>query len=480
MTRTFRSAVSVVAAASMTSGFVARADDSSIISIETGHSAVIKAHDVVRIAVGDSKVAGVVPIGRNSVVVNGKAAGHTTVFVWQGTEMRSYEVTVSEGGLGEIARMIQTAIAEPNVRVQTFGANTIVSGTVPDAAAYNRVMDVLNHVGDLKYQGAAATGDGKVINLVTVSKPLGNLQDEVAKITTGGGVRADLDSSGNVVVSGSVRDKQQEQQVLDRVKTLAGGYLRGDGKVVDRLGIQTTSQVDIKVYVLEVDRTAANQLGIRLQTAIPGQIYPNGNFTIGNSQSIVALQNHAPQTGMNPLSIGGFGAVSALAPTLDVLESTGHAKLLSSPNLVAAPGQEATFLVGGEIPIPVSNGLGTVSIDYKQFGVQLAVTPTILGSGAVETKIAPEVSDLDFADGIQINGFTIPAFKTSKLSTDVVTQSGESIIMGGLIRRIEQKNIVKFPILGEIPILGQFFRDTTYNKTDTDVVFVMTPTILTK
>jgi pilus assembly protein CpaC len=158
----------------------------------------------------------------------------------------------------------------------------------------------------------------------------------------------------------------------------------------------------------------------------------------------------------------------------------GHAKLLSSPNLLTQPGQEATFLVGGEIPIPVSNGLGTISISYKEFGVKLDVTPQILGNGAVEAKIAPEVSDLDFADGISLNGFVVPALKTSKLSTDVITQDGESIVMGGLLRRIEQKNIQKIPLLGDLPILGQLFRSTSYQKSDSDVVFVMTPTIVTK
>jgi len=112
--------------------------------------------------------------------------------------------------------------------------------------------------------------------------------------------------------------------------------------------------------------------------------------------------------------------------------------------------------------------------------VRLNVTPTILGNGGVEAKIAPEVSSLDFADGIAINGFTIPALKVSRLTTDVVTNNGESIVMGGLLQHIEQKNVTKIPLLGDIPILGELFRSVAYQKTDTDVVFVMTPTIVTK
>ncbi len=304
-----------------------------------------------------------------------------------------------------------------------------------------------------------------MINAVTVEKPLGNLQDEIAAIPDAKNLRVDLDSDGNVVVSGRVRDRQQEQDVIDRVDGLAGPYLGANGKVVDRLAMDATSQVDVKVDVLEVDRTAQTQLGLRLQSAQPSGVDANGAavppYTI--SGAIVVRRSRLPRTSGVPgkaLTVGAFTRVSLLAPTLDLLISQGHARRLSSPNLMTKPGKEATFLVGGEIPIPVSNGLGTLSIEYKQYGVQLKVTPTIDADGSVDSDITPEVSDLDFADGININGFLVPALKTSRIQTDVTTQDGESIVMGGLLRRIEQKNILKIPLLGDIPILGELFRST--------------------
>ena len=112
--------------------------------------------------------------------------------------------------------------------------------------------------------------------------------------------------------------------------------------------------------------------------------------------------------------------------------------------------------------------------------MKLLVTPTILGSGNVETVIAPEVSDLDFQDGVSLNGFVVPALKTSRLSTDVITKDGESIVMGGLLRRQEQRNIDKIPLLGDLPILGKLFRSTRYQNSQTDVVFVMTPQIINR
>jgi pilus assembly protein CpaC len=154
--------------------------------------------------------------------------------------------------------------------------------------------------------------------------------------------------------------------------------------------------------------------------------------------------------------------------------------VLSSPDLVTTPGNKATFLVGGSFPIPFSTGLGQVSIQYQPFGVQLNVTPTLLGNGAVEANITPDISDLDFADGVQENGFIIPALKESKLSTDIITQPGESIIMGGMVRRVETRTIQKVPLLGDIPILGQLFRSTNYQNNQSDIVFVMTPQVITR
>ncbi|MGH7729588.1 MAG: type II and III secretion system protein family protein, partial [Vulcanimicrobiaceae bacterium] len=117
---------------------------------------------------------------------------------------------------------------------------------------------------------------------------------------------------------------------------------------------------------------------------------------------------------------------------------------------------------------------------YKDYGVKLQLTPTILGNGSIETKINPEISELDFANGININGFTIPALKTSRISTDIITENGESVVMGGLLQRVTSANIEKIPLLGDLPIIGRLFRSEGYQHTNTDVVFLMTPTIITK
>lgn len=487
--RTRAMATSVlVASALVSTGRVAAADAIQILSLQTGHSIVLNAPGLTRIAVGDGKIAGVVPVGKSQVVLNGKSAGHTTIFIWAGDKHRTtYEVTVTEQSFDDIAKVLRAAINEPSVQVVAFNENLIVRGMVADVAAFNRLTTVLERFKGVKFSSHSGGGDGVIVNAVSVAKPLGSLSDDIAAIPGAHGLRVDTDPTGNVVVSGSVPDASKAQNVLDRVRGLAGPYLASDGKVIDRIETDTTSQVDVKVYVLEVDRTAQSELGLRLQTATlggggTGSVTVQGqSFGISTGTSIVGVENpNSPSIFGKALNIGTIARASYLAPTLDLMLSEGHAKILSAPNLMTTPGHQATFLVGGEIPIPVANGLGTVSIEYKEYGVKLNVTPTILGNGGVDTTVAPEISDLDFADGVTLNGFTVPAFKTSKIATDVITHSGDSIVMGGLLRRLESKNVQKIPLLGDIPILGELFRSTTYQRSDSDVVFVLTPTIVTK
>jgi len=468
------------------SGTPAGAESTAILAVQTFHSIILNTPNLTRIAIGDGRIAGVVPIGTSQLLINGKSIGHTTLMVWQGSRRTDYEITVTESGADDIAQILRAAINEPGVEVVEVDYNFIIRGTVPDVEAYRHLNDVIGNFRGMKFHGTA-DHDITVVNAVQVAKPLGNLQDEIATVPGTHGIRVDSDGQGNVVVSGTVHDRTEGEQVLDKVRGLAGPFLATNGKVIDRLASETTSQVDVKVYILEVDKTATSQLGLRLQTATIGgssasTVTLQGvQYGLSTADQLVAIENPAnPSTFGRWLNVGNLARATYLAPTIDLLLSTGHARLLSSPNLVTLPGRQATFLVGGEIPIPVSNGLGTVTITYKQYGVQLNVTPTLLGNGGVETVIAPEVSDLDYANGINLNGFTVPGLRTSQLTTDVVTQSGESIVMGGLLRRIETRTIQKIPVLGDLPILGVLFRSTGYLKQDTDVVFVMTPTIVTK
>lgn len=441
----------------------------NLISLQSGHSVILRTPNLERIAVGDGRIAGVVPVGSSQIVINGKAPGHTTVFVWTPTGRLAYEVTVTAQDVDDLAQMLRTSVSDPNVEIVSFGRSIVVRGTVRDGAEYAQLSDILSH-----FDKISSTERYTVVNAVVVAHPLGNLQHDIVNIPGASDIRVDPDGKGNVVVSGRVRDAVTEQAILQRARGIAGPYLSSEGKLIDRLSADLTTQVNIKVYVLEVDNTAAKNLGLQLQSAA---FQPNGTYIIGPPSFPVV---EFPTALGKALNTGAFFRTITLAPTLNLLLQTGHARILSAPDLVTTPGNKATFLVGGSFPIPYSTGFGQISIQYKDYGVQLNVTPTLLGNGAVEATITPEISDLDFQNGVTLNGFVVPGVKISRLATDVITQQGESIIMGGLLRRIEQRTISKIPLLGDIPILGQLFRSTSYQHNESDVVFIMTPEIITR
>lgn len=472
VTRLYRSVVALVCTLALSlaqSGPAGAADRVELISLQSGHSVILSTPGLQRLAVGDGTIAGVVPLGGSQLVINGKAPGHTTVFVWAGGHRLTYEVTVTAQQVDDLAQMMRTSVRDPNVEIVSFGHSVVVRGTVRDGAEYQQISEIID-----RFDKVAQAEKYTVVNAVVVAHPLGDLQRDIANIPGASDIRVDPDGKGNVIVSGRVRDAVTEQAILQRARGIAGQYLASDGKLIDRISTDRVSQIDIKVYVLEVDNTAAKNLGIQLQSAI---FQPNGTYVLGGP-SFPVVEN--PVAGGKALTTGAFFRTITLAPTLNLLLQEGHARILSAPDLVTTPGNQATFLVGGSFPIPYSTGLGQVSIQYKDYGVQLNVTPSLLGNGAVEAKIAPNVSDLDFSNAVTENGFLIPALRTSTLSTDVITQPGESIVMGGMLRRLEQRTIQKVPILGDIPILGQLFRSTNYQNQQSDVVFVMTPDVITR
>jgi Flp pilus assembly secretin CpaC len=467
-----RRIVAAVAAVALFSYAPVYADQVSLLSIQSGHSILLKAEGLTRVAVGDGRIAGVVPVGTSQVVVNGKAPGHTTVFIWAGGKRETYEVTVTQQQLDDVAQMLRSAISAPGVQVISFDQSLVVRGTVADGAQFQQISDVI-----ARFEPIVKEQSAVIVNAVTISQNLGDLQRSIANIPGASNIRVDPDGNGNVIVSGNATDAVTAQAILDRARGLAGPYLSSNGQLIDRLSELNNSQIDIKVYVLEVDKTAQSNLGIQLYGAMPvsGQATPSlvpPSFPFIETPSL-------PGSGLG-FTIQPFYRTTTLAPTLNLLMEEGHAKILSSPDLVTRPGNKATFLVGGQVPVVTSTGLGAVNVQYQNYGVQLNVTPTILGNGSVEAVVAPTISALDYSNAVEVSGFSIPALTVSQLSTDVITRPGESILLGGLVKRLEMRTIYKIPLLSSIPILGKLFTSTNYQNQQTDVVFVMTPEILTQ
>jgi pilus assembly protein CpaC len=169
----------------------------------------------------------------------------------------------------------------------------------------------------------------------------------------------------------------------------------------------------------------------------------------------------------------GGGRVSAM---INALESSGFAYTLARPSLVALSGQSATFLAGGEVPIPVpSSGSNTISIEYKEFGIRLTLTPTVIDHGRISLKVAPEVSELDYSNAVTIQGISVPALTIRRTDTSISLADGESFVISGLISTNNTSSVSKFPGLGDIPILGAFFRDSSVSRQEKELLMIVTP-----
>ena len=275
----------------------------------------------------------------------------------------------------------------------------------------------------------------------------------------------------------------------------------GDGtQVVTRLRSATPLQVMLKVRIAEINRSMLKKVGVNLLnrdsgstlfgigqgnpgsiTTQPGTIDPiTGRLTGSIDPSSGALPGGKIVKFNNIVggtTLGLFGHIfgTDLLGTLDLMQNDGFVTTLAEPTLVALSGETASFLAGGEFPIPVSQAIGAVTIEYKQFGVGLAFTPIVLSDGRISMRVRPEVSELSNAGSVTLNGFVVPALTTRRAETTVELGSGQSFMLAGLLQNRNLNSISKAPFLGDLPILGALFRSTSYQRNETELVIIVTP-----
>jgi pilus assembly protein CpaC len=264
--------------------------------------------------------------------------------------------------------------------------------------------------------------------------------------------------------------------VLQQIVTLADTY--APGKVVNMLSVEGVQQVMLSVRFVEMERSTAKNLRLNLQTQ------PGKSFAVKTGDTLLNDANGTLAT---------FGNISGLIQTangdlsvlLDALETKGLVKTLAEPNLVAMSGDTANFLAGGEFPIPVASnasgagGVATITIAFKQFGIALAFTPTVLKDGLINLVVNPEVSSIDPTTSVTTGGVTVPGLKVRRAHTTVELRDGESFTVAGLLKDDYQSSINQFPFLGDLPVLGALFRSTGYQHDETELVIVVTPHLVT-
>jgi len=239
------------------------------------------------------------------------------------------------------------------------------------------------------------------------------------------------------------------------------------------------SQVQTDIRFVEVSRTKLKEASTSIfgkgsnnflfgsPGTVPGVTVSPG--TVGGTRPAIPLNN-------NNFNIVWGGGSSKVLGMLNAMESSGFAYTLARPSLVALSGQSASFLAGGEFPVPVPNGEGNgISIEYKEYGVRLTLTPTVVGRNRIALKVAPEVSELDFSAGVTIAGTTVPALNVRRTDTSVSLADGESFVISGLINTSNIASVDKFPGLGDIPILGALFRSSQINRDERELLMIVTP-----
>ena len=271
-----------------------------------------------------------------------------------------------------------------------------------------------------------------------------------------------VSASGNsVTLSGNVKDPNSVARAIEVARSTGA-------VIVDNMVAPPAVQVLLQVRFAEISRTAAKDFDAAFNARNTDELRGNLNWE-GNTVSEGLIRALVSSPGAN------IEAIIAAS------KSRGQFRSLAEPNLLTIPGKEAYFLAGGEFPFPTiqsGNQTGGITIVFKDFGIKLRFTPTITRSGAIRLKLAPEVSSLDFANGLVISGFTIPTILTRRAETEVELREGQHLAIAGLMDNNTVNNVTKIPILGDIPILGQFFRSTDAQQRRTELLVLVSPRLV--
>ncbi len=416
------------------------------VSIVAGKSMVMDfEHPVLRISTGLNDLVEASVISPTEVLINGRAAGQTSLIVWQrGTDREIFNVTVLADDSGAnsrieaVRRELQLEFPDESITATLDNGSLFLRGRVHDLAGSERAVQIASTA--LASTGISDPNPGKA-----TASPV----------------------PGSAAVS---------------------------GKVVNLLFVDVPApekQVLLKVRFASVDRTKAKALGINLFS-----------LGLGNVIGGLTTQQFSPPSlsggsgGGTGLSKGGGVAtfsdeLNALAyfpglgagASIKALETSGAVEVLAQPNVIAANGKQASFLAGGEYPYPVAQGGAsgsgpTITLMFKEFGIRLNFIPTITMRGTIRLQVAPEVSSLDFNNAVQISGFQVPAISSRKVKTEVELNEGQTFVIGGLLDNSETDTLQKIPFIGDIPVLGKFFQSMSRTKANTELIVMVTPELV--
>jgi pilus assembly protein CpaC len=289
-----------------------------------------------------------------------------------------------------------------------------------------------------------------------------------------GSIRAGT-QAGGIVLNGDARDAV----AADRAARIASSH---GGNVINQMRVRGPQQVMLEVRFIEISRSAGRDLGVRLQAngtsgAISGGKSGSGRIgVLGFAGAASALVNPAGGAPFGTLLAQMVRGGTNIDVLIQALEEQGVARRLAEPNLVTMSGEKASFLAGGELPIPVAQSNNVTTIEYKKFGVGLTFTPTVLNGSMINLRIEPEVSQVDESSGsFKTGSITIPRIIVSRASTVVELKSGQSFAIAGLLQNTSTTTTEQLPWLGDIPVLGTLFRSRSFQQRETELAIIVTP-----
>ena len=281
-----------------------------------------------------------------------------------------------------------------------------------------------------------------------------------------------------------LRGKVENQYEHDIALKIAGLYTGGDdSSVIDLLEMEHPSQIRLEAQIIEINSDYTKNLGIQYWSQTPGSNSSSDSST-GNSNSGITVGTAGLFYGGEDFSStrkhgGWLGShVANVNVTLQALINEGKARILSRPSITTMSGKTANILIGGRIPIPVSDGNGNVSIDWHEYGVKLNIEPVVDSEDKITSKVHAEVSTLDYSHGVKIDSFSVPGIATREAESEVNVRSGMTMAIGGLINSEDAKIVSKIPLLGDLPIIGRFFRHTSNTRDKREVIILITPTLV--
>ena len=389
------------------------------VNVSLNSSKYMQAPKITRIAIGNPEIADVRMLSARDYLLIGKKAGSTSLIVWSANGVREeYSVYVSGDDQG-MASAIQQAIGYPGITAQMMNGKELLRGTVKNQYEHDTAIKIAQ-----LYLGS---GGGSTSSATTASGTNGS--------------------------QGSATDEN----------------------IIDLLEMSHPSQIRLEAQLIEINTDDEKNLGIQYWSPTLGN--SSSGITPGASGLVYVGEDMYNKRG----SFGWIGShLSTIDASLHALVTNGKARILSRPSITTMSGKTANILIGGRIPIPTSAGDGEISIDWREYGIRLNIEPVVDGENKITSKVHAEVSTLDYGHAVVENNFSIPALASREADAVINVRSGATMAIGGLLNSEDSKTVSKIPLLGDLPIIGQFFRHTSKTRDNRELLILITPTLVSE